>query len=74
MPSGFFALECPIVDPQLYRELDSVGRSFTTVYSFSTEESLRPYLSAPIRLSGSSSPTPTTASTRSTGGGTTAGS
>ena len=50
VPSGFFALECPIVDPQLYRELDSVGRSFTTVYSFSTEESLRPYLSAPIRL------------------------
>jgi hypothetical protein len=48
--SGFFALECPIVDPQLYRDLSSVGRSFETVYSFSTEESLRPYLSAPVRL------------------------
>lgn len=50
VPSGFFALECPIVDPQLYLDLSSMSRSFKTVYSFSTEESLRPYLRAPVRL------------------------
>ena len=48
--SGFFTLECPIVDPRLYRDLDSVARSFHAVYSFSTEIGLRPYLSAPVQL------------------------
>lgn len=48
--SGFFALECPIVDPVMYRDLGAVGRSFATVYSFSTEQSLRPYLTASVAL------------------------
>jgi alpha(1,3/1,4) fucosyltransferase len=48
--SGFFALECPIVDPRLYLDLSTLSDSFKTVYSFSTEASLRPFLRAPVRL------------------------
>ena len=48
--SAFFALECPIVDPQLYRDLSVLSRSFNTVHSFSTEASLRPFLRGPVRL------------------------
>lgn len=48
--SGFFALECPIVDPLLYLDLNTLSRSFKTIYSFSTEAGLRPFLRAPVRL------------------------
>jgi hypothetical protein len=48
--SGFFAFECPVVLPTLYRDLHTVGGAFKRVFSFSTEEALRPFLRGPVRL------------------------
>ena len=48
--SGFFALECPIVEPRLYLDLHTLSRSFKTMYSFSTAESLRPFLKGPLEV------------------------
>lgn len=48
--AAFFALECPIVEPKLYRHLPSAAQHFSAVYSFSTEAALRPFLSAPVSL------------------------
>src|SRR6476620_3096520 len=36
--SSFFAFECPVVEPRLYRELERAGRYFKRIYSFSSEE------------------------------------
>lgn len=44
VPSAFFALECPIVEPQLYRGLEDASRSFKRVFSFTTADNLRPFL------------------------------
>lgn len=46
--SGFFALECPVVEPRLYRDLDAASRSFKRMFSFSDGTSLRPFLRAPL--------------------------
>jgi hypothetical protein len=43
-PAAFFAFECPIVEPNLYLELDEVRAVFRYLYSFSDGESLRPFL------------------------------
>jgi hypothetical protein len=46
--SGFFARECPVVEPKLYRDLDKLSQSFKRMFSFSTGEALRPFLRAPV--------------------------
>lgn len=48
--SAFFAFECPVVLPSLYGDLHRIGRGFRRVFSFSTEDSLRPFVRAPVRL------------------------
>lgn len=48
--SGFFAFECPVNLPALYAELDKIGRTFNRVFSYSTEDALRPFLRGPVRL------------------------
>lgn len=48
--SGFFAFECPVAEPRLYEELHDVGREFKRIFSYSTEEALRPFLRGPVRL------------------------
>lgn len=48
--AGLFAFECPIVEPSLYRDLHSASRVFRRIYSYSTEEALRPFLTGPVEL------------------------
>lgn len=48
--SAFFAIEAPIVEPGLYRELDKVSRRFNRVFSVSDTESLQPFLDGPVQL------------------------
>jgi hypothetical protein len=49
--SAFFVLECPIVEPRLYRDLPQIGEAFAHVFSYSTESALRPFVPAPVALS-----------------------
>jgi hypothetical protein len=44
VPSAFFAMECPIVEPSLYRRLPSVQRSFRRLLSPSDAASLAPFV------------------------------
>jgi hypothetical protein len=46
--SAFFAFECPIVEPSLYRELTRVQRYVKRLFSYSDAESLQPFLRGPI--------------------------
>lgn len=48
--SGFFAFECPIVEPTLYLELAPASRVFKRLFSFSTTDALEPFLTEPIAL------------------------
>ena len=48
--SGFFAFECPIVLPGIYRDLHKIGHAFRRVFSYSTEAALHPFLRGPVRL------------------------
>jgi len=48
--SGFFAFECPVVLPALYDELPQIGDKFSRVFSFSTEDALRPFMRRQVRL------------------------
>ena len=48
--TAFFALECPIVEPRLYLELDRLDEVFARLYSFSDAESLRPFLRRPLEF------------------------
>lgn len=48
--SGFFAMECPIVDPALYRALNDVERRFRRVYSWTDSQSLQRFVGRPLRL------------------------
>lgn len=41
--SAFFAMECPIVDPHLFRALPEVSRYFNRLMSWSDGEALRPF-------------------------------
>lgn len=48
--SAFFAFECPIVEPRLYRDLPRLARSFRRVFSFSDAQSLRPFTGSDVTL------------------------
>ena len=48
--SSLFAFECPIVEPDLYRELAPASRVFRRLLSFSTAEALAPFLTGPVTL------------------------
>lgn len=50
MLSAFFAMECPVIDPRLYRALARVQRHFRRIYSWSTSAALRPYVGADLSL------------------------
>lgn len=47
--SAFFAMECPTVDPMMYRELNRAQHSFRRVYSWSDSASLEPFVGGPLR-------------------------
>jgi alpha(1,3/1,4) fucosyltransferase len=49
--SGFFAMECPIVEPSLYRDLGRVHREFKRVFSWSDSASLERFVGrlVPVR-------------------------
>ena len=48
--SAFFAMECPALDPALYRGLNRASRYFRRIFSWSDAESLEPYVGARLRL------------------------
>lgn len=48
--SAFFAMECPIVEPSLYRALNGVQRDFKRIYSWSDSASLAPFVGGRLRL------------------------
>jgi hypothetical protein len=48
--SGFFALECPINAPTMYRRLPKVERHFRRVYSYSDAVSLKPFVGSTLNL------------------------
>lgn len=48
--SAFFAFECPANVPALYADLHKIDRTFRRVFSYSTEEALRPFLRGPVSL------------------------
>lgn len=50
IPSAFFALECPIVEPKLYRDLHAASRAFRRTFSYSSSEALRPFLTGPVAV------------------------
>jgi hypothetical protein len=47
--SAFFAMECPIVDPVMYRELKHAQNFFKRVYSWSDSASLERFVLGPLR-------------------------
>lgn len=48
--SGFFAFECPIVEPRLYRALHPASKVFKRLFCFADETALRPFLTGPVEL------------------------
>lgn len=48
--SAFFALECPIVEPSLYRALGTVQHHFKRMFSWSDAVSLEPFVGQRLRL------------------------
>lgn len=48
--SAYLAMEAPIVDPAMFRELPRAQRYFKRVYCYSDSESLQPFVTAPLRL------------------------
>lgn len=48
--SAFLALECPIVEPDLYRELPRIQRYFNRVFSWSDSPSLEPFVGCSLQL------------------------
>ena len=47
--SAFFALECPTVEPAMYRDLRDAQRDFKRVFSWSDSASLEPFVGGPLR-------------------------
>jgi hypothetical protein len=47
--SAFFAMECPTVEPDLYRELKTAQNLFRRIYSWSDSASLRPFVGGDLR-------------------------
>jgi alpha(1,3/1,4) fucosyltransferase len=50
VPSAFFAFECPVVEPRLYRDLPEMARSFRRMFSFSSSAALQPYVGSRLDL------------------------
>jgi len=48
--SGLIALECPIVDPSLYRGLKKASRYFKRIFSWSDSKSLERFVGASLNL------------------------
>jgi alpha(1,3/1,4) fucosyltransferase len=48
--SGFFAVECPIVEPSIYRALPRIQPYFKRIYSWSDSESLQRFSGRPLPL------------------------
>lgn len=48
--SAFFAVECPVVEPRLYRDLPRLQTEFARIFSYSTAAALRPFVPAPVRV------------------------
>lgn len=46
--SAFFALECPIVEPRLYRDLPDVAAAFRRTFTFCEPTALEPFLPRPV--------------------------
>lgn len=46
--SGFFALECPIVEPRLYEAAYEARTAFKRMFSFTSDQALRPFLPGPV--------------------------
>jgi len=47
--SGFFAMECPSVDPKMYRELNRAQQFFKRIFSWSDSQSLEPFVGGTLR-------------------------
>ena len=47
--SAFFAMECPIVEPSLYRELNRAQTIFKRIFSWSDSASLEHFVGGPLR-------------------------
>ena len=47
--AAFFALECPIVEPRIYRALPAVERAWKRVFSWTDSDSLLPFTGRPVR-------------------------
>jgi hypothetical protein len=47
--SGFFAMECPTVDPKMYRELNRAQEFFKRIFSWSDSQSLEPFVGGTLR-------------------------
>lgn len=47
--SAYFALECPIVEPRMYRKLGNAQYYFKRIFSWSDSETLKPFVGAPLR-------------------------
>lgn len=47
--SGFFAMECPTVDPKMYRELNRAQKFFKRIFSWSDSQSLEPFVGGTLR-------------------------
>jgi len=58
--SAFFVLECPIVEPRLFTEIDGASRSFRRFFSFAPGEALEPFLRRPLAFKPSRFPYPFT--------------
>jgi hypothetical protein len=48
--SAFFAMECPIVEPQMYRALPDLQRHYKRLFSWSDSAALRPVTNADLKL------------------------
>lgn len=48
--SAFFAMECPIVEPSLFRALPDVQRHFKRIFSWSNAASLEPFVGRRLQL------------------------
>jgi alpha(1,3/1,4) fucosyltransferase len=46
--SAYFTNECPIVEPALFTRLGAAATAFRRVYSFTDDESLRPFVGCPL--------------------------
>lgn len=47
--SAFFAMECPIVEPSMYKALRQVQHSVKRIFSWSDSDSLERFVGAPLR-------------------------